>query len=86
MSKAVTLYTLALTPNQQTGEEVIIEKHHITEEECRYYIDEGEEFENAAMLLLYENEVMEWEQRFIRCIILTPQQLEAIKGYREDEE
>jgi hypothetical protein len=86
MSKAVTLYTLALTPNQQTGEEVTIEKHYLTEEDCEGYINEGEELEDAAKLLLYESVVMEWEQRFIRCIILTPQQLEAIKGYSEDKD
>ncbi len=87
MSQIITLYTLALTPNEQTGEEITIEKHEISEEECKYYFEEdiAEDLEDAAKYLLYENTVMEYEQGFIRCIILTPQQLWAIKGYSLDE-
>lgn len=87
MSQVITLYTLALTPNEQTGEEVTIEKHTILEEECKYYFDENDtdDLEYAAKHLLYETTVMEYEQNFIRCIILTPQQLDVIKGYSLDE-
>jgi hypothetical protein len=75
--KTITLYTIAFL---QEGNP-IIEKHIINEKECQYYIDEGEEFEYAARQLLYENEVLEWEQRFTRCIIITSEQLEFIQGY-----
>ena len=75
--KSITLYTIAFL---QVGEP-IIEKHIITEKECKNYMVDGEEFEDAAIQLLYEEEVMEWEQRFIRCIIVTPEQLKFIQGY-----
>jgi hypothetical protein len=75
--KTITLYTIAFL---QVGEP-IIEKHIITEEECKNYMVDGDEFEDAAKTLLYENEVLEWEQRFTRCVIITSEQLKAIKGY-----
>jgi hypothetical protein len=75
--ETITLYTIAFL---QEGNP-IIEKHIINEKECQYYIDEGEEFEDAARQLLYENEVLEWEQRFTRCIIITSEQLKFIQGY-----
>lgn len=86
----VNLYTLAL-PDE---EEPKLEQHTFdTENEDDmdaiggYYPENGieeddelteDDLEAVAKSFLYNEEVLEWEQRFVRCIVLTQSQLEAI--------
>jgi hypothetical protein len=86
----VSLYTLAL-PNEQAP---ILEQHTFDTENDEdmddlggYYPENGleegdelseEDLEAVARSFLYEDTVMEYQQRFVTCIVLTQSQLEAV--------
>lgn len=86
----VKMYTLALP---EEGE-IKLEQHTFDTDNKEdidaiggYYpengIEDGEELteddlEAVARSFLYNEEVLEWEQRMIRCIILSQSQLEAL--------
>lgn len=86
----VNLYTLAIPDEGEPK----LEQHTFDSENENdinaiggYYpengIEDGDELteddlEAVAKSYLYNEEVLEWEQKFIRCIILTQSQLEAL--------
>ncbi len=79
MKKCI-LYTLTTEPDNE-GNPATVEKHEFKpkNKEIQSYLLDGEDFESACRLYLYEEIVMECNMHQEQCIILTEEQFNYIR-------